>query len=333
MRLFICRSILLSIISSLLAIGCSVPKPTPTPEPKRETTVTPKPKRETTVTPKPKRERASTPSPIKVSPPRKDKSIIMLESSISKPTDQIHIFDLTVTDINGNPLQSVEFQADVELLGSIENENLINSKEINYETDYSGFVHFEITHPITQTQSGYSTYTLVNFLAFKDGYIDISGSFNLEHNDQTLSNEYQKEKYLSKSITMLKIEDFVDNAFGLLSEEANISYNNIENCIETFVLFPSTYGQLKTGSVTLVKNSNKLFLEFGFINLVDDDWLLETFKSIGRRMGSSLFKSEITSIRLRIDQDITYSASIENVGKYLDREYSDSEFLSKINRG
>ena len=110
-------------------------------------------------------------------------------------------------------------------------------------------------------------------------------------------------------------------------------YDDIENCISTFALFPSTYGQLKTGSVRIVKSKGKFYLEFGFNSSVDNDWLLNTYRSIGRRMGSSLFDSGIYGVRLRINQTTTYTTSKDSLNKYLDHKYTDSKFLKKIKKG
>lgn len=252
---------------------------------------------------------------------------------IPKPTEQFHFFELTFIDSEGNLINNVEFEAEVELLGSIEEERLIENKSINTKSDYNGSLHFKITHPITKTQGGYSTYTLVNFTAYKDGYLDISETIDLQHTEPTLTKDYLTEKHFSETTTLLKTNDFFNNGFNLYSDEANIDSYDVENCIETFVLAPPTYGKLKIGSVTILKYKNEFFLEFGFNSDADDDWLLETYKSIGRRMGSSLFDSKIYGIRLRVNSTTTYSTSTDSLNKYLEREYSDSKFLKKIKKG
>lgn len=306
----------------ILLVSCSVPKPEPQP--------TPEPKKKYT----PKRERKS--STTKKVPESKTETKILNfipEQLIPKPTDQLHLFDLKFTDVFGNPISEVEIDAEFELLGYIENERLIDSKAINALTDYSGFVHFEINHPITQSQFGYSTYTLVNFTAFKDGYLDISGTIDLQHTEPTLTKDYLAEKHFSETTTLLKPSDFFNNGFNLYSDEAKIDFYDVENCIETFALFPSTYGELKTGSVTIVKYKKEFFLEFGFNGDANDEWLLETYKSIGRRMGSSLTDSKINGIRLRVNNTTTFTTTTDSLNKYLEREYSDSKFLKKIKKG
>tara|TARA_B100001971_G_C18153123_1_gene516984 strand:+ start:138 stop:1037 length:900 start_codon:yes stop_codon:yes gene_type:complete len=299
-----------------------VPEPSPEPSPKRGKESSPPWKRKTIS--KPRKVKTTTKEPsFKYIP----------DFLIRKPTEQIHIFDLLFVDINGNTLSGVEFEADIELLDSKERKKLLENKTINEISDNSGVIHFEITHPIIQSTSGFSTHTSISFTAFKDDYLDISGSFDLQHSEQTLTKEYQIEKSLIETIIILKPKDFINNSFELYSDYAKIEYDHVKNCIETFAQFPATYGELKIGSVTIVKHRNEFYLEFGFNSSVDNDWLLETYKSIGRRMGYSLFDSEISGVRLRINQATTYTTSKDSLSKYLDHEYSDKKFLKKIKKG
>jgi len=322
LRNLIIRTIIFSITTIILMVSCSVPKPEPKPQPKPKREHTPSRKSKTTTTKKSPEYKTNT-----------SKFTYTPEFLTPNPTDQLHIFELKITDVTGKPISGVEFEAEVELLGSIENERLIESKPINVKTNYSGSVHFEITHPITQTKNGYNTYTLVNFAAYKDGFLDMSGSFDLQHSEPSLTKDYQTEKQFYETTTLLKPADFFNNGFNLYSDEVKINFYDVENCIETFAMFPSTYGELKTGSVTIVKFKNEFFLEFGFNSDGNDEWLLETYKSIGRRMGSSLFDSKINGIRLRVNNTTTFSTSTDSLSKYLEREYSDSKFLKKIKKG
>ena len=45
---------------------------------------------------------------------------------------------MSIVDINNNPIKNVTFGAEIELLSSIENEKLIESKTINKISDNSG---------------------------------------------------------------------------------------------------------------------------------------------------------------------------------------------------
>lgn len=252
---------------------------------------------------------------------------------IPKPTKQTHIFELSFVDVDGNSITGVEFEAEIELLGSSINEQLLKSKTISEISDEFGKIRFEINHPITSAKTGYSTYTLVNFVAYKDEFLDVTGTVDIKHSEPEITKQYLGEKKLAKEITLLNPRDFINSAFDLYTNDAKINYVDIENCIETFVLFPSTYGNLKTGSVKIIKDGEKFYLEFGFDISVDDDWLLETYKSIGRRIGTSLFDSDINGIRLRINQATSYTTSKDSLDKYLEREYSDTKFLKKIKKG
>ncbi|MBC8148016.1 MAG: hypothetical protein H8E98_08550, partial [Bacteroidetes bacterium] len=244
-----------------------------------------------------------------------------------------HIFELSFVDVDGNSITGVEFEAEIELLGSSINEQLLKSKTISEISDEFGKIRFEINHPITSAKTGYSTYTLVNFVAYKDEFLDVTGTVDIKHSEPEITKQYLGEKKLAKEITLLNPRDFINSAFDLYTNDAKINYVDIENCIETFVLFPSTYGNLKTGSVKIIKDGEKFYLEFGFDISVDDDWLLETYKSIGRRIGTSLFDSDINGIRLRINQATSYTTSKDSLDKYLEREYSDTKFLKKIKKG
>ena len=58
--------------------------------------------------------------------PGRKKLIELLTDFIEpKLTDQRHLFNLSIVDINNNPIKNVTFGADIELLSSIENEKLI----------------------------------------------------------------------------------------------------------------------------------------------------------------------------------------------------------------
>ena len=263
--------------------------------------------------------------------PGRKKLIELLTDLVEpKPTDQRHLFNLSIVDINNNPIKNVTFGADIELLSSIENEKLIESKTINKISDNSGNIVFEITHPITQTTSAFSTYTFVSYTIIKDDYIDKSGSLDIYHSEEILTKYYLTEKILSEKITIFKASDFIDNSFNLYSKEAKITFSDLENCIETFILFPSSYGKLKIGSIKIIKEKEGLYLEFGFNSSIK---LTETFKSVGRRLGPSLFTSNLKGVRMRNNRKTIFTSPLDNLDQLLKRENSDSEFLLKLIKG
>jgi hypothetical protein len=310
------------ILTIFVMVSCSAPKPEPQPYPKPKKEHTPPRKSKTTSKTK------NTKTEI-----RETIFDYTPEFLIPKPTKQNHIFELSFVDVDGNSITGVKFEAEIELLGSSIHEQLLQSKTISEFSDEFGKVRFEINHPITSTKTGYSTYTLVNFVAYKDDFLDVQGSVDINHNETEITKQYLSEKKRFKKITLLNPRDFINSAFDLYTNDANINYADIENCIETFALFPSTYGDLKTGSVKIIKDDGKFYLEFGFDISVDNDWLLETYKSIGRRIGLPLFDSDINGIRLRINQATTYTTTKDSLDKYIDRVYTDTKFLKKIKKG
>jgi len=298
----------------LLIIGCSGTKPEPEPKPQPNAKEIVNSKR----------------------PKKPDRSIKKNEYSLltgllkSKPDKQTHVFDIHIVDVNNNPITNVEFEADVELLGSIEDEELLDNITINKISDNSGKIVFEITHPITQTTSAFSTYTFVSYKIIKDDYIDKLGSLDIYHSEEVLTKYYLTEKILTEKITIFKASDFIDNSFNLYSKEAKITFSDLENCIETFILFPSAYGKLKIGSIKIIKEKEGLYLEFGFNSSIK---LTETFKSVGRRLGPSLFTSNLKGVRMRNNRKTIFTSPLDNLDQLLKRENSDSEFLLKLIKG
>ena len=55
--------------------------------------------------------------------------------------------------------------------------------------------------------------------------------------------------------------------------------------------------------------------------------------SIGRRIGSSLFVSNLQGVRMRNNRGAVSISSLDNINKLLKREISDAEFLLKITKG
>jgi hypothetical protein len=116
----------------------------------------------------------------------------------------------------------------------------------------------------------------------------------------------------------------------LYAKEAKISFRDVENCIETIVLFPSSYGTLILGSVKIIKDKEEFYLEFAFNSSIE---LIDTFKSIGRRIDSALFASELEGVRMRNNRGDIFTSSIDNINKVLKRVITEAEFLLKIEKG
>jgi len=298
----------------LLIIGCSGTKPEPEPKPQPNA-------KEIVNSKRPKKPDRTI---------KKNKYSLLTGLLKSKPDKQTHVFDIHIVDLNNNPITNVEFEADVELLGSIEDEELLDNITINKISDNSGNIVFEITHPITQTTSAFSTYTFVSYKIIKDDYIDKSGSLDIYHSEEVLTKDYLTEKILTKKITIFRASDFIHNSFNLYSKEAKITLSDLENCIETIILFPSSYGKLIIGSIKIIKDKEGLYLEFAFNSSIE---LIDSYKSIGRRIGSSLFVSNLQGVRMKNNRGAVSISSLDNINKLLKREISDAEFLLKITKG
>jgi len=293
-------------------ISCSPTLPSPEPKPRIKDIVNSK---------KPKK----SDSPIIKKP-----STVLSKLLKSIPVNQTHIFNIDIVDIDDNPIRNVEFEADLELLGSVDSEELLKNITINKISDITGNIIFDINHPITQNKTTYSTYTFVSYSIYKEDYIDKSGSMNIYHDEKELTHNYLRKKELSEKIIMVKATDFIGSSFYLYSKEANLYSADIKNCIETFILFSSSYGKLFKDSVKIIKDQDQLFLEFGFNSSIQ---LIDSYKSIGRRIGNALFYSNLNGVHMRNNTGDLFICSIEDINKVLKREISEVEFLLRIKKG
>lgn len=221
-----------------------------------------------------------------------------------KPTVP-HQYELSVVDVNGNPLEGVKIEYTLKDRG-----NVIESS--SYTTSSDAILTKGLSATMDPKYSYLKQYkSEFDFKATKDGYYSKSGTMSSRYGEEySYGKPVEKEK-----ITLIRPIDYFDNKFASTLSDAKLK-TRILGFIDLIILQGLvTESVLETRSVNLVPFKGNSYLQFKFTNVNVYNSLKLNKYDIGKRLFDEVVRKVLTPLNEHVaESNLFYGYDLTIVG-------------------
>lgn len=220
------------------------------------------------------------------------------------PTVQ-HQYELSVVDVDGNPLQGVKIEYTLK-----DRDNILESS--SYETVSDGFLRKSLNATADPRYSYLKTYkSEFDFKATKDGYYPKSGTMSSNYGEKY---SYGKPVEINK-IKLIRPIDYFNKQFASTLSDVKLK-SRILSFIDLIILQGLvTESVLETQSVNLVPFKGNDYLQFKFTNVnVYNSLKLDKY-DIGKRLFDEVVRKVLTPLNEHVaESNLFYGYDLTIVG-------------------
>jgi len=234
-----------------------------------------------------------------------------------KPTVP-HQYELSVVDVDGNPLEGVKIEYTLKDRG-----NILESS--SYTTSFDGLLTKRLDATMDPAYSYLKSYkSEFDFKVTKDGYYSKSGTMSSEYGEK-----YSSSKPIEKNkIILIRPIDYFDKNFASTLSDAKLK-KRILDFIDLIILQGLvTESVLETQSVNLVPFKGNSYLQFKFTNVnVYNSLKLDKY-AIGKRLFDEVVRKILTPLNEHVaESNLFYGYDLTVVGhtKSFAEEYASAK--------